>query len=929
MMAKREAQLITENRARFLNQELQQYFPQRTVEAIKGKRRQQEYKNMVQAFIEHLGNQTQDPEEEEEEEGEDHVGEEFLAFLEALREPRSDDFQGKKLHKIVTQARRIGRNATRHELALYLREIFPPPPQRGGQVRNLKPLAPETKRASRRREYGWTQTMWRKDRRRCISNILENMNNRDQPPREVMEPFWRNIMTADGGRMPGRIEAPTRDGIWVPINEGDIKAAKIPYTTAPGPDRVTARQYRSIPTGVVLRLYNLIMWCEAPPADMLLSRTIFLPKKKEAREPGEFRPITIPPILLRGLHKILARRMEKALDIDLRQRAFRSTDGCADNTLLLDTLLRYHRKKYKSIYMASIDVSKAFDSITHPAIENTLANMGIPRPMLRYLAKTYAESRTQLEGKGWTSKPIHPTRGVRQGDPLSPIIFNAVTHRLLRSLPEEIGSDLGDTSINAAAFADDLLLFASTPAGLQELINVTTKYLEECGMCVNVEKSMTVAIRAAPHLKKTAVEATITFACNEKRLRALTRTHEWRYLGVTFTAEGRAQCHPVRAIKPYLDALTTAPLKPQQRMYALRTVVIPKLYHQLALGAVKLGALNKADKLVRAAVRKWLVLPHDIPTAYFHTTVKEGGLGIPSMRWTAPLSRRGRLLAVLRNTCHEDFRGHIEEELRVCERRLTDHGIMYNTPEMVAERWAKRLYDSVDGAALKESKYTPHQHQWIADGTRLLTGKDYIHCGRIRIGALPTKSRTTRGRYQDRKCRGGCQAQETLNHVLQHCHRTHAARIKRHDAIVKYLARKIPRGGYQVFQEPRYDTEIGLRKPDLVAVLGETAVVVDAQVVSEQTMLTNAHERKKRYYSEPAVVEKIKQTHGVRRVITTSATLSWRGIWSPESARELLDIGYIRKSELKILSTRALIGGLAAFKMFNATTSVEFRRGIG
>lgn len=122
------------------------------------------------------------------------------------------------------------------------------------------------------------------------------------------------------------------------------------------------------------------MWCEELPEDLLLSRTIFLPKKKDANVPGDFRPITIPPVLVRGLHKILAKRLEDALDIDPRQRAFRSMDGCADNIFLLDTLLRYHRKQYKSLYIASIDVSKAFDAVTHPAIENTLTSLGVPPP---------------------------------------------------------------------------------------------------------------------------------------------------------------------------------------------------------------------------------------------------------------------------------------------------------------------------------------------------------------------------------------------------------------------------------------------------------------------------------------------------------------------------------------------------------------------
>lgn len=494
-------------------------------------------------------------------------------------------------------------------------------------------------------------------------------------------------------------------------------------------------------------------------------------------------------------------------------------DGCADNVFLLDTLLRYHRGQYKSLYMASIDVNKAFDAVTHPAIGATLRSLGVPASMMRYLEYVCAGSSTHIEGDGWISAPIRPKRGVRQGDPLSPVIFNAVTHRLLQRLPEEVGAKLGEISVNAAAYADDLL-FAATPAGLQELIDVAAAYLKQCGMNINVNKSATIAIKATPHLKKTAVDATVNFACDGQPLPSLTRTSEWKYLGVRFTPEGRVRCRPTEMVAPYLEALTRALLKPQQRLFALRTMIISKLYHQLALGAVTVGTLNKTDKIVRQALRRWLALPHDTPVAYFHASVKDGGLGVPATRWTAPVQRRGRLIRVARELGQHGLDKFIETELRACTRRLTDHGTIYSGPEMVAARWAQRLYESVDGVGLKESARTTHQHQWVADGSRFLSGKDFVNCNRVRIGALPTKSRTSRRRPQDRRCRGGCLTQETLNHVLQHCHRTHGQRIKRHDAVVKYIARGCQRSGYEVHQEPHYNKEIGLRKPDIVAVLG-------------------------------------------------------------------------------------------------------------
>ncbi|CAL1671645.1 unnamed protein product, partial [Lasius platythorax] len=88
------------------------------------------------------------------------------------------------------------------------------------------------------------------------------------------------------------------------------------------------------------------------------------------------------------------------------------------------------------------------------------------------------------------------------------------------------------------------------------MINIMADYLRECGMNINVEKSMTVAIKAAPHFKKTAVDAASTFTCDGRQLPSLRRSDRWRYLGVMFTPEGRAQCRPTEIVTPLLEALT-------------------------------------------------------------------------------------------------------------------------------------------------------------------------------------------------------------------------------------------------------------------------------------------------------------------------------------------------------------------------------------
>jgi hypothetical protein len=143
-----------------------------------------------------------------------------------------------------------------------------------------------------------------------------------------------------------------------------------------------------------------------------------------------------------------------------------------------------------------------------------------------------------------------------------------------------------------------------------------------------------------------------------------------------------------------------------------------------------------------------------------------------------------------------------------------------------------------------------------------------------------------------------------------------------------------------VTYEPKLQTDEGLRKPDIVATIGRTAMIVDAQVVGEQSNLNRAHKAKKEYYEENEGVRRaIKQNRGVTNTIFSSATLSCRGLWSPHSANELQRLGLIRKRDLAIISSRVLIGGVAAWNVFNRTTTMgaipgrgrkkNVRKGIG
>lgn len=939
LLARQEAHL-TLNGERFINQALAPYFPNRTLEAIKGQRRYQRYKNMVQQFIHELENKNDSDNDsgnsdlpiQQVEANEQHLVENALTAELSDLFARMEPLGGTEFH--VDQLSRICNNVTNWdldrisgELEIYLLKVFPITTKRGKPNLANKPEIALTRRRARRKEYAQTQRAWKKNPCNCLRKILKDKTSETTPTKDIMVPFWQAVMTGGGDQSPGiNNKAQEINALWAPIESYEVKQAYPEMTSSPGPDGLSARQLKAMPIQILTRIFNLFLLCGKLPKHLLESKTTLIPKKDGASEPGDFRPITVSSVITRTYHKILARRLMRLVDLDKRQKAFVPVDGCSENIFDLDMVLRYHRQNFKPLFIASIDIAKAFDSVSHNTIRDTLTIKGVPNLMVRYIMDVYARSTTKLVCDGWESDPIHPTCGVKQGDPLSPIIFNMVIDTLLRAIPPEVGVEVGGERFNTFAFADDINFITSTPHGLQLVLDLATDYLARCGLKINASKSFTVAIKNVPHAKKTVVDSKQKFYCYNQVMPSLKRADEWKYLGVPFTPEGRSLGHEENQLKSALAKLTKAPLKPQQRMFALRVMVLPGLYHLLTLGNTTLSKLKKIDTMVRGAVRKWLGLPNDVPNAYFHANVKDGGLSIPSMRWLMPLRRRERLQKLMKD--NEPATSYLSQEINKAKRRLLEGRDDLDSVAKLEQRWAKILHSSNDGKALKESRKVPQQHQWITDGSRFLSGRDFVNMTKLRINAMPSRSRTTRGRIADRNCRAGCNQMETTSHILQRCHRTHAARIERHNAVVAYIKRGLQKKSEVVDEEPTFNTTEGIRKPDLIAKREDKAIVIDAQIVNENIDLTQAHKNKVEYYQ--SLKDAIKQRYHVDNVQFTSTTLSYRGVWSKPSVNDLIDMDIIKKKELKIVSTRVLAGGLNAFWMFNRMTSCRrHRQGIG
>lgn len=144
----------------------------------------------------------------------------------------------------------------------------------------------------------------------------------------------------------------------------------------------------------------------------------FIPKGEIPICPEDFRPISMTSVLARAMHKILPRRMMNMLEFSDFQFAFLKRDGCLEASMLLHSILRNAHDSTKAMAMLSLDISKAFDTISHDAVLKSARKAGLPAPLVKYLHHLFSTAKTYV-GEGST----RCGRGVTEGDPLSPILF--------------------------------------------------------------------------------------------------------------------------------------------------------------------------------------------------------------------------------------------------------------------------------------------------------------------------------------------------------------------------------------------------------------------------------------------------------------------------------------------------------------------------
>lgn len=617
---------------------------------------------------------------------------------------------------------------------------------------------------------------------------------------------------------------------------------------------------------------------------------------------------------------LLDRRIKNVIHQTVKQKGFTKENGCYANIRLLSAVIREAKESGGTIMI--LDISKTFDTVPHGAIKGALERKGLSPIVVNYLTNMYAECQTSIHTKDGKLE-IELKRGVKQGDPLSPTLFNLVIEPLIEVVQEKFqGINVEGHNLSVMAFADDLVILAKNKDEAINQAEMIYNNLRALGMSLSIEKSL-----AFQYVSR---NKTWYIRDPELMVKGIPIPYgepnaTFKYLGAWATpwkglTEGR---EVIKTVQEMMNRIRALPLKPLQKVTLLRTYILPKFTYGLVMNPSAKEVLKEIDSAIRNGVRKYLHLHDTTSSAFLYTPTRMGGLGLIE---TLPMV----MLAALRNaikaasSADSVVRDILSNERSQKNCKAYADALQLLWPVTIEE--LNRKKEKIKKGYKTEWAKQPAQGQGVEDfaGTPIanawLNKRNLIHPSRIpdairlRTNTYPTRATIKRAhKEQDPTCRTCGETEETLGHILGQCRSTKDKRINRHNEIVRLIQKRLAKNNI-VMIEPTIQVNGDRYKPDLVIKNETRVLVLDVTVRYENgNYLAEAAKEKANKYE--GVADKLKQDLGMREAMVIPIVIGSRGAIPKSTAKRLKEIE-IPKSDWLTISLIALRSSIEIINSF-------------
>ena len=667
------------------------------------------------------------------------------------------------------------------------------------------------------------------------------------------------------------------DSLASPFRECEFHEAINHENSAPGPDGWTYKELNSLKDFVsnFLKGVHAMAGSGRTPLAWKHYNSLLLFKKLNDYAPGmekhlkNFRPIALSNVSYKLLTSVIAKRLSKWLDVNkgisFGQRAVFSRRGVKENTLIVSESLRTGKP------VMFLDITDAFNSVSHDLIFESLKQCKCPNWIVEIIRSLYLDCSTtpvNLHGQKLCDK-VDVQKGVRQGCPLSSLLFNLIIDPLVK-----VGSSTQSTSLG---YMDDIAIIFESE---ERIADVTAQVSEMAGR---------LGLRFNPS-KCGIANASYGVELNGEAVPIVTEERAYKYLGTSAFPNlvGGIELCFERAWA-VAEAIENSKLTPMQKLHALRSKVIPMLYHLLENSSVYQKQLQRFNRALRKMCKRILFLPERATNSYIHLHRMYGGPGLPDLvLLKARLTTQSFLSSM-----------NLSDELGVYTRKLLSRGL--TAPELIQainnqskaglshlaketasslKRLSTYLHSDIQLRLFDEDKFgllinnIPYRFPWPTvnrmlqrQSLKMMTGapnqgrfwqtlsanplsskgiysfhtkmSDWRFIHKARLNLTPLKSTFLWNSTISQTCRRCQSSRETLNHVLNSCACNRKSVISRHNEIRDQVESSLPKR-LTLMKEQRF----GNMQPDLIVQCPEEnrSFIIDVKVSSENPELFDFNE---------------------------------------------------------------------------------------
>ncbi|KAL0287140.1 UNVERIFIED_CONTAM: hypothetical protein Sradi_7131400 [Sesamum radiatum] len=405
-----------------------------------------------------------------------------------------------------------------------------------------------------------------------FQNLLGGSHGRRDLNIDFLRQGLKHTLTHDEG-----------DSLIAPISAAEVKEAvfDIADESAPGPDGYTSLFFKAAwPTigddvcGAVKEFFQSGKLLKQINATVL----VLVPKVQLPTRVSDYRPISCCNVIYKTITKIMVKRLQRVLHllVDYSQNAFVPGRSISDNVLLAQELLAgYNQAKLPQRCTIKVDIQKAYDSVEWDFLLEGLKVFNFPPKFIIWVEQCISTATFSVSLNGALYGFFQSSRGIRQGDPISPYLFVLVME-LWRSLlyiriqaAEQFQyhwkcKDMGLVNL---CFADDVLLFCRGDGqSIQVIKEVLTEFAAMSGLHINPLKSQIILSRSVQSQRQQLIDI---MGFQEGTL-------PLKYLGVPLVASrlSIADCQPlIQKVEGRLAGWNTLNLSFAGRLQLLKSVL--------------------------------------------------------------------------------------------------------------------------------------------------------------------------------------------------------------------------------------------------------------------------------------------------------------------------------------------------------------------